>query len=83
MIDRESWERYSTLLDEALELDAAGRAQWLELLRTRDAVAAAALSRMLARLKPAAAADTPITCFGDLLNRTFDHAPANPSRCRP
>ena len=43
------WQRVSPLLDELLELDAAGRAARLAALRTSDATLAAAVERMLAQ----------------------------------
>ncbi|HZW72232.1 MAG TPA: hypothetical protein VFF43_01740, partial [Caldimonas sp.] len=43
------WQRVSPLLDELLELDAAGRATRLAALRTSDATLAAAVEEMLAQ----------------------------------
>jgi len=49
VIAREHWQRWSALLDEVLDLDAAARAPWLAALATRDAEAAVAVQRLLAR----------------------------------
>lgn len=49
---REQWVRCSGLLDEALDLDAPARAAWLAALAARDATAANALRRLLARESP-------------------------------
>lgn len=49
MIAPEQWSRWSALLDEALDLDAAARPAWLADLRRRDAEAAEAVQRLLGR----------------------------------
>ncbi|MES2682759.1 MAG: tetratricopeptide repeat protein [Pseudomonadota bacterium] len=54
-ITREDWARHSALLDEALDLDAPARAAWLADLAARDAAAAEAVRRLLARETPALA----------------------------
>ena len=48
-IAREEWQRWSALLDEALDLDDEARKRWLDELRDRDAQAADAVARLLAR----------------------------------
>ena len=48
-IAREQWARCSALLDEALDLDPSARPAWLAALAARDAVAAEAVGRLLAR----------------------------------
>jgi serine/threonine-protein kinase len=46
-LDPESWRRVSPYLDQALDLSAPDRAQWLAELRTRDAALADELSTLL------------------------------------
>src|SRR3546814_12510991 len=52
MITRQNWSQWSALLDEALDLEGAARAQWLRELRLRRPDAAEALTRLLARDEP-------------------------------
>lgn len=47
MISREDWARWSSLLDEALDLDAPARITWLAALREQQPEAAAAVARLL------------------------------------
>ena len=47
MIEREQWAAWSSLLDEALDLDEAARPAWLAALRERDPPAADAVQRLL------------------------------------
>ncbi|MES2885661.1 MAG: serine/threonine-protein kinase [Pseudomonadota bacterium] len=58
----EHWRRWSALLDEVLDLDAPARAPWLAALAARDAAAASAVQRLLAR-----EAETASTTISDLL----------------
>ncbi|WP_395702779.1 serine/threonine-protein kinase [Aquabacterium sp.] len=51
-MDRTRWQQLSALLDEALALRAAERAQWLAGWRARDAAIAEQLERMLAQAGP-------------------------------
>ena len=57
-IAREDWQRWSALLDEVLELGGEARQVWLDALRQRDAQAAAAIERLLAREDDDSAANT-------------------------
>ena len=49
MIARDNWLHWSALLDEVLDLEPSARAPWLADLAARDAAAATAVQRLLAR----------------------------------
>src|SRR5687768_4690084 len=56
-LNRDLWPRLSPLLDRAFELDAAGCAELLTVVRTEDPQLAAALEGLLARHRLVAASD--------------------------
>ena len=64
--DSDRWKNLSALLDQALDLDPAARAAWLDRIASGDADTALTLRRLLARDEPAVVA-TP--CSAD--NRPF------------
>ncbi|MEO8275920.1 MAG: serine/threonine-protein kinase [Thermoanaerobaculia bacterium] len=77
MLDRERWLRLSPHLDRALEMDAAARSAWIEVLRESDAGLAADLELLLAEERLAGqrnflAGESPVAPFsGSLAGQTI------------
>lgn len=75
MISRDQWSRWSTLLDEALELDDDDdRSAWLAALRERQPDAADAVARLLGH---AATGPVPIDAYERSLHDALRHEQAN------